>query len=378
MLDLINRAEYLIHLQTYIFCDDATGEKIAEALRCAARRNVRVFLLVDGYASQDLSIHFIQSLRTAGINFRFFQPLLKSEHLYFGRRMHHKIFVADAKFALVGGINIADRYNDMAGHPAWLDFAVFVSGPAAAKLSGLCGAQWGQLFRSKNGVNPGMAIAGHTGKPVEHNNIVIRRNDWVKNRNEISKTYTTMLRSARSEVVILCSYFLPGKMIRRSIVASIRRGVSIKVIAAGSSDVPMAKWAERWLYDWLLRNGVELYEYQKNVLHGKLAVCDDQWMTIGSYNINDISAYASLELNLDIFDPLFAQQVRKKLEDIRLDDCVKITQERHNKTKNVFVQLLRWSSYQFIRMVFHLCTFYFKQEVKSRKRRLTAPGPGRI
>ena len=81
-----------------------------------------------------------------------------------------------------------------------------------------------------------------------------------------------MLRNADSGVIILCSYFLPGKVIRRNIVQAIKRGVSVKVIAAGSSDVMLAKHAERWLYDWLLRKGVELYEYQQNVLHGKLAV----------------------------------------------------------------------------------------------------------
>jgi len=80
-------------------------------------------------------------------------------------------------------------------------------------------------------------------------------------------------------------------------------GVIIKVVQAGISDIALSKYAERYMYRWLLRNKVEIYEYQKTVLHGKIAVCDDQWMTVGSYNVNNLSAYASIELNLDVDNP---------------------------------------------------------------------------
>ena len=151
-------------------------------------------------------------------------------------------------------------------------------------------------------------------------------------------------------------------MIRKNIVRAIKRGVSVKVIAAGSSDVMLAKYAERWLYDWLLRNGVELYEYKRNILHGKLAVCDDKWMTIGSYNINDISDHASIELNLDVFNPEFTKHARMQLELILAGDCIRITPEYHVRTKNMLKQFVRWFSYQFIRVVFQLFTFYFKRQ----------------
>jgi cardiolipin synthase len=145
-------------------------------------------------------------------------------------------------------------------------------------------------------------------------------------------------------------------------VRAIKRGVNVKVIGAGSSDVMLAKYAERWLYDWLLRNGVELYEYKENILHGKLAVCDDKWMTIGSYNINDISAYASVELNLDVYNPEFTKQARMQLELIIAGGCIRITPEYHVRAKNIVKQFVRWVSYQFIRTVFQLFTFYFKRQ----------------
>ena len=188
----------------------------------------------------------------------------------------------------------------------------------------------------------------------------MRRNYWVRRKNEISATYIEMLLKAQTQVTILCSYFLPGKVIRRQMVHAIKRGVSIRVIAAGPSDVMLAKYAERWLYDWLLRNGIELYEYQKNILHGKIAVCDDRWMTIGSYNINNISTYASIELNLDVRNPVFAKEVREKLEEIIVNDCIRITPGQHIKTKNIFKQFIRWFSYEFIRTVVYVFTLYFK------------------
>ena len=196
--------------------------------------------------------------------------------------------------------------------------------------------------------------------PKQHSKVRMRRNDWVRRKNEITATYVAMLRHANTSVTILCSYFLPGKVIRKQMEFAIKRGVSIRVIAAGRSDVMLAKYAERWLYDWLLRTGIKLYEYQKNILHGKIAVCDDQWMTIGSYNINNIDTYASVELNLDVLDASFAKAVRMKLDEIIATDCVAITPLDHIQPKNIFRQIIHWFSYQFIRTLFYLFTFYFK------------------
>ena len=101
---------------------------------------------------------------------------------------------------------------------------------------------------------------------------------------------------------------------------------------------------------------------KKNILHGKIAVCDDEWMTVGSYNINNISTYASIELNLDVRCSTFAKQVRESLDEIIANDCILITPEYHTKTNNIFKQFIRWFSYQFIRMGFYLFTFYFKHQ----------------
>ena len=362
LLTLIEQAKESIHLQVYIFSDDETGNLIADALKKAAARGVEVYVMADGYASQSLRGSFIRLLKKAGVHFRFFEPFFKSRNFYFGRRMHHKVAVIDTRYSLAGGVNIADRYNDLPGKPAWLDFALYAEGEIARELCILCWKTWNGYSRNMPLTPCEEKQLTFTIKKEERIEVRMRRNDWVRRKNEITTSYIQLFRNAQSDITVLCSYFLPGKVIRTQIRYAISRGVRIRIVAAGISDVSLAKNAERWLYDWMLRNKIELYEYQKNVLHGKLAVCDDRWMTIGSYNINDISAFASIELNMDVNDEKFTSGVREKIEAIIANDCIPVTADQMAKTKNIFNRFIRWFSYQFIRMVFHLFTFYFKRK----------------
>jgi cardiolipin synthase len=297
-----------------------------------------------------------------GIHFRFFEPLLKTKACYMGRRLHQKIICIDNQKALVGGINIANRYNDFPKRKAWLDFAVFIEGEVVIAINDFCHSIWHSLPYRDIEINIDAKKTFEKINTNERCKIRIRRNDWIRHKNEISISYLEMLRNAKEEVIILCSYFIPGKAIRRLLAAAAKRGVNIKVITAGPSDVMIAKRAERWLYDWLLRNNIELYEYQKNILHGKLAVADKQQITIGSYNINNISTYTSIELNVDIDNVYLAKQLHHKLTTIINQDCYKITQQNHQLAKNPFIQLNRWFSYQFISIVLKAVTFFFKRE----------------
>jgi cardiolipin synthase len=362
LLHLINTATESIHLQTYIYDDDETGKQVAEALKAAVKRNVGVYLLTDGYASQVMSQKFIDDLKGSGVHFRFFEPIFRSNYFYFGRRMHHKVFVSDTRYVLVGGVNITNRYNDMPGKPAWLDFALYAEGEIARDLCVLCWKTWNG-FPVKMGITPceeKQLQFNFNGE--EKNQVRMRRNDWVRRKNEISATYIEMFRHAKSHINIMCSYFLPGKVIRRLLSHASKRGVKIKVITAGPSDVMLAKHAERWMYDWLLRNKIDLYEYQPSILHAKVAVCDSEWLTIGSYNVNNISAYASIELNLDVRNASLAIITEDRLQKIIDKDCIHITKEKHIRTKNVFKQFIRWFSYEFIRLAFYMLTFYYKQK----------------
>jgi cardiolipin synthase len=362
MLKMINSAKHSIHLQTYIFDDDDTGKLIGEALKNAAGRGVKVYVLPDGYASNVISKSFINELKAAGVHFRFFEPVIRSKYFYFGRRLHHKIIVTDAQYAMVGGINITERYNDRPGYTAWLDFAVFVEGEIVKELCVLCWKTW-KGFPAKIGSIP----CGSEPLPDEllsdaSTMVRMRINDWVRNKKQISSSYSEMLQNAQSHVVILCSYFLPGKTFRKNLMRAAKRGVHIKIILAGLSDIKTAKYAERYIYDWLLRNNVAVYEYQGNVLHGKVAVCDTTWLTIGSYNINNISAHASIELNLDIRDADFSAEVEAVFEDIIEKECIHVTHKMLIQKRTLLKRFMWWSSYQLVKGLIYLFTFYFRQK----------------
>ncbi|HYF29783.1 MAG TPA: phospholipase D-like domain-containing protein [Chitinophagaceae bacterium] len=364
LLKLINNAREIIHLQTYIFDDDETGGEVAEALMAAARRNVAVFVLVDGYASRGLGKEFIRRIRESGVCFRFFEPLFKSTNFYFGRRMHHKILVTDAQHSLIGGINISNRYNDVGGQPAWLDFGLYSYGKVAREFCLLCAKMW-RGFKTSIRVPSCPPFRAAEGMSVHEESLVrIRLNDWVRGKHQIAATYLRMLRTASSQLIIMSSYFLPGERFKRSLRRAVKRGVKIKVVVAGYSDVLIAKNAEKYMYDWLLRHNIEIYEVKDRVLHAKIATCDGKWMTVGSFNVNDISAHASIEANVDVSDPEFVRSTEQVLLDIIKNECQLITVNRHTRTKNILRQFYRWLSYQTVRLILFLFTFYFKPKMK--------------
>jgi cardiolipin synthase len=360
---LIDAAVYSVILQTYIFDPDETGTRILNALKRAAGRKVLVYVLVDGYASSHLTEKDIQALNGGGVRFSFFAPGLKSRHFYFGRRLHHKVAVADGYMALVSGANISNRYNDMDEVPAWLDWAVYVEGEAAGQLNLVCIKLWDRsVLRKRCKIVPGH----HTAALPQNECLVrIRRNDWVYEKTQITRTYRELFQTARKEVTVMTSYFWPPQRLLKRMAWASKRGVRIRLILTGRADVPFAKYTERYLYPWLFRNNVEVYEYQNNILHGKIAVCDNEWITVGSYNVNHISAFASIELNLDIKNDAVASEVNKRFDAIIEKDCLRITQSDFKATSNYLKLFFYYLSYRIVHLVFYLFTFYFVQK-KSR------------
>lgn len=358
--EMIDNAKKSIQLQVYIFEEDDTGKAVALRLIKAANRGVKVQVLLDGYASKGLSSGFKNSMRETGIELRFFEPIFKGGNYYFGRRLHHKIVVCDGIVSLIGGINISDRYNDMPGAPAWLDWAIKVEGEASFELFKVCNQcftkkteDW--LFLKKQDINNALDTNLHC--PIR-----IRRNDWVMGRNEISASYMEMLKNARHEIIIMSSYFIPSPFFRKNIIKALKKGVKIKLILTGISDVGIAKHAERYLYRWAVRHGIEIHEYNHNILHGKIAIADGKNVTVGSYNINDISALASIELNLDVQDIVFSRVVHEQLMKIIENDCSRISPISIIRSYRPSERLMQWISYETVRLLFNLFTFYFSKK----------------
>ncbi len=346
---LINNAEHSIHLQYYIIDPDDTGTRILEACKSAAGRGVSVMLVADSFGSDRLTRSHAESLLTAGVQFRYFNPVFTSGEFYVGRRMHHKILVIDEQISVVGGMNIADRYPGSGDDLPWIDYAVSVTGNVSRGLARYCE----KIFYRSSITGKGQFQ--NPFKPFRKLSrsdswVRMRVNDSLRGRREISSSYNRATRRASDSMTIVGGYFLPGARYRRNLIYASRRGVDIRVILTRNTDVKLVKLASDYLYRFLLRNGIRVFESKERMVHGKVAVVDDTFVTIGSYNQNNLSALLSLEANLDIIDQEFACSIRNHFDELIEKECTEITFEHFMQRSTFSRQMLRWISYKILRV----------------------------
>ncbi len=140
--------------------------------------------------------------------------------------------------------------------------------------------------------------------------------------------------------------------------------MKITVLLTGISDVPLVNRATRYLYDWLLRNKITIYEWCPSVLHGKLMIADREWFTVGSYNINRLSDYGSIELNIHVHHAATAVSVQHTIESLIAEGAEKVKAEVYAQEKSVLRQLMNFASYYFIRLLLKL---FLRMSEDSRK-----------
>jgi cardiolipin synthase len=281
MLAALAQANYSVRLEVYAFAGDSVGQRFITALSAAARRGVRVTVILDGWGSAGDGSEVAARLRDAGCQVAIYNPLTSLLAGRF-RRNHRKILIVDDEVAFLGGINIGDEYGRMGEPqlPHWLDLAVELHGPAvswlAARLRG------GKLRPPRGGVR--IHLSGLGGG---------RR---------LRRRYVKAIGAARRSVMVANAYFLPDRRLVRSITAAVRRGVQVTLILPGRSDVLLARAASRSLYGRLLRAGVRIHEWTGTVLHAKAAVMDGRRLLIGSFNLDPLSL-ANLETLVEIEEP---------------------------------------------------------------------------
>ena len=347
---IIRNSQVEIHMQMYLFENDATGTIIICALKEAALRNVAVYVLLDGLGSLSFPCEAIKEMRQSGINIRFFAPLFSTYTFYLGRRLHRKVIVADAKTVLIGGINIADKYCGSPLESPWLDYAVQLKGEIAEPIQKLCNDIY---FKKRLLQNKKIKFSF----PVEKDGLVrILQNDWLKGQNEICDSYIKSIRNAKTEIIIVGSYFLPGIKIIRAFKKASENKVKIKLILSGKSDLPLTRRATCFLYGKLLKYNIELYEWNQSVLHGKVAVIDGNWSTIGSFNLNNLSSYGSLEMNVEINSDLFSKMFQTHLLEI-IAQCQSITADSLNIKNNILTKSINVLSYCITRIIEIIVTY---------------------
>lgn len=318
----IAQARREVMLETFILFDDKIGQELHAALLAAAKRGVQVHVLVDGFGSPDLSDRFVGELVEAGVHFRIFDPgkRVLGQRLNMLRRMHRKIVVVDGEHGFIGGINYsADHVADF-GPEAKQDYAVEVRGPIVARMHQYTHeAVLSPAERRRSGARAaparGLPYAG-----TAHAIFVTRDNH--DHTNDIERHYRIALRSARKRVVIANAYFFPGYRFIREMRRAARRGVDVRLILQGQPDMPIVKTAAGLLYDHLLRAGVRIYEYCERPLHGKVALVDDEWSTVGSSNLDPLSLSLNLEANVIIRDRAFNATLYERMAHL-MDHCCK-------------------------------------------------------
>lgn len=323
VFEAIAQARREVMLETFILFDDKIGQQLHAALLDAAKRGVAVHVLVDGFGSPDLSDSFVSSLVEAGVHFRIFDPggtRILGQRLNVLRRMHRKIVVVDGERGFIGGINYsADHVADF-GPEAKQDYAVEVRGPIVAHmhqftLDAVLPKE--QRQRGRGRAATGMPYAG-----TAHAIFVTRDNH--KHTNDIERHYRIALRAARKRVVIANAYFFPGYRFIRELRRAARRGVQVSLILQGQPDMPIVKTAASLLYDHLLRAGVRIYEYCDRPLHGKVALVDDEWSTVGSSNLDPLSLSLNLEANVIVRDREFNSTLYKRLSHLMEHSCKQV------------------------------------------------------
>ncbi|ELY5917257.1 cardiolipin synthase ClsB [Cronobacter sakazakii] len=324
VFDAIDKARSKVILETFIWFDDNVGRQLHDVILNAAQRGVSIEVLLDGYGSPDLSDEFVGTLTSAGVMFRYYDPRPRTMGMRTNvfRRMHRKIVVIDGEVAFVGGINYSAEHMSDYGPEAKQDYAVRVEGPVVQDIYHFVLSNLGEERVSRWWQRHYQQAVENT-TPGEAQALFVWR-DNNDHRDDIERHYLKMLANAKKEVIIANAYFFPGYSLLHAMRNAARRGVKVKLIVQGEPDMPIVKVGARLLYNYLVKGGVEVYEYLRRPLHGKVALMDDHWATVGSSNLDPLSLSLNLEANLIIHDTQFNQTLRDNLTRLIREDCKQV------------------------------------------------------
>ncbi|MBA1288680.1 cardiolipin synthase ClsB [Pseudomonas japonica] len=326
----IAQAREEVLIETFILRDDKVGLELQQVLTEAAARGVRIEVLVDGYGSADLSPSTLTALSEAGVRVLAFdpsKPMLGMRTNLF-RRLHRKIVVVDGEIGFVGGINFcADHLGDF-GPMAKQDYAVQVRGPIVADLHKASLALMDETSRVTRHHKPWLTDRVPLEPDSAHAKMLLSIRDNNNHTDDIETHYLSAIKAARERIIIANAYFFPGYRVLRELRNAARRGVEVTLILQGMPDMPLVRLCSRLLYNYLLRDGVVIREYTTRPLHGKVALVDHHWSTVGSSNLDPLSLSLNLEANLVIDDRSFNERLHSHLAQLAEEECKSITLQR--------------------------------------------------
>ncbi len=282
MLREIAGARASVRLESYIFAADEVGIRFVDALIERAQAGCPCVLRVDAFGSFGLFVHAQElRLRRAGVRVTRSRRWRWQRPWRLQRRNHRKLLVVDDRVAYLGGFNIHRECSFAAvGEARWRDTQARMQGPVAFD-AGVC---FDLYARARM-------------RPVVREDVWLLPNRGLRGRWLLYRLLRQRLTGATQRIWLTSPYFVPDLPTQRALARAARRGVDVRVLVPGVSDVTIAQWAARAAYSTLLQSGVRIYEYGKRVLHAKTVLVDDNWGTVGTANVDYRSFFITDELN---------------------------------------------------------------------------------
>lgn len=340
MLDAIRAARQEVLLEMYWFGSDRTGRRFADALSERARAGLIVRVIYDAIGSLEAGTAMFDAMREAGVEVHEFNPIAPwRQRFSFARinqRDHRKLLVVDGIVAITGGFNLADAWAPKEENGlGFRDDGIQIAGSAARELRA--------LFYRTFPAQPGELVA-----PVASSGsteVTVLASDLHAERRDIYDNYINAIARATRDILIVNSYFIPARRVRRALARAVLRNVRVRVLMPRDTDVKLAQLASRHLYTRLLRDGIELYEWGGGVLHSKTAAIDEHWCTVGSFNFDARSVHNNLEVNVAIVDEEVNAALRRRI-DVDLGQSIRIELGPWSK-RSWFIRLVERFVYAF-------------------------------
>jgi cardiolipin synthase len=344
MLEAIGRARRTITFEAYIYWDGEIGRKFTEAIATRARSGVTVKILLDAVGSPNIGDKILETLRASGCQVHWYHPLRWYSINHVNNRTHRKSLVIDGRIGFTGGAGIADQWlGNAQDQEHWRDIQIRIEGPAVVPLQTGFAQNWlettGELVSGDAYFPPPQPSGALTAQSI--------LSDPNNGSSAVRIMYYLSIVCARKSILIANSYFVPDQRAIEILVDAKRRGVDVKIMVAGThNDSQIARDNSVRLYGKLLEAGVEIYEYDRTMLHHKFMVCDGVWSTIGTTSFDNRSFGLNDENNVCVYDHDFSAQLEKIFTD-DLVACRRVTldewRERGviSKIREMIASLLR-------------------------------------
>ncbi len=310
MLGGIRSAKRSIDFETYIFWDGEIGREFTQALAERARAGIHVNLIVDAQGTQKMGLENKAELNNAGVQVVKYHSGFWLDPRRYNNRTHRKLLIIDGRIAFIGGAGIADLWAGNADSPKhWRDNHYKVSGPVVAQLQGSFMSNWmkrrGTVLHGPDYFPPlestGSSLAQALRSGAHYENLDLM--------------YLLAIASAKKTLRIENAYFLPDDLTRKELVEAAKRGTKIEIVVPGRKiDQKLVRAASRRHWPELIQAGIKIYEYQPTMLHAKLMIVDDTFVSVGSGNFDNRSIRLNDEANLDVLDRQFAAEQMRLFE----------------------------------------------------------------